>query len=98
MSRINTVTAEVQYFHNLIKSEVALPELTVINEHNLEKMLNRIYRYETRCIVKKQSYSEKHCIELRSRIADLLLLIDNFDLQAAIANRNTHAEDIEFVA
>jgi len=76
----------------------SLPELTAINEHNLEKMLNRIYRYETRCIVKKQSYSEKHCIELRSRIADLLLLIDNFDLQAAIANRNTQAEDIEFVA
>jgi hypothetical protein len=98
MSRINTVTTEVRYFHNLVKNEVSLPELTAINEHNLEKMLNRIYRYETRCIVKKQSYSEKHCIELRSRIADLLLLIDNFDLQAAIANRNTQAEDIEFVA
>ncbi len=98
MSRINTVTAEVQYFHNLIKSEVALPELTAINEHNLEKLLNKIYRYETRCVVKKQSYSEKHCIELRSRIADLLLLIDNFDLQAVIASRNTDVEDIEFVA
>ncbi len=98
MSRINTVTTEVRYFHNLVKNEVSLPELTAINEHDLEKMLNRIYRYETRCIVKKQSYSEKHCIELRSRIADLLLLIDNFDLQAAIANRNTQAEDIEFVA
>lgn len=98
MSRINTVTAEVRYFHNLVKNEIALPELTAINEHNLEKMLNRIYRFETRCIVKKQSYSEKHCIELRSRIADLLLLIDNFDLQAAIANRNTNTEDIEFVA
>ncbi len=98
MSRINTVTTEVRYFHNLVKNEVSLPELTAINEHDLEKMLNRIYRYETRCIVKKQSYSEKHCIELRSRIADLLLLIDNFDLQAAIASRNTHAEDIEFVA
>ena len=98
MSRINTVTTEVRYFHNLVKNEVSLPELTAINEHNLEKLLNKIYRYETRCIVKKQSYSEKHCIELRSRIADLLLLIDNFDLQAAIANRNTQAEDIEFVA
>ena len=40
MSRINTVTTEVRYFHNLVKSEVSLPELTVINEHNLEKMLN----------------------------------------------------------
>ena len=98
MSRINTVTTEVRYFHNLVKNEVSLPELTAINEHNLEKLLNKIYRYETRCVVKKQSYSEKHCIELRSRIADLLLLMDNFDLQAVIASRNTDVEDIEFVA
>lgn len=98
MSRIKTVTTEVHYFHDLLKEELALPELSDINETSLRKMLDKIYRYETRCTVKKQKYPEKLCVKFRGRIADLLLLMDNFDLQAAIANRSTTPENIEIVA
>lgn len=98
MSRIKTVTAEVHYFHHLLQDEIALPELCDINEHALEKMLDKIYRYEKRCAVKKQKYSSKLCFQLRTRLADLLLLNDNFDLQAIIAKRSSEPENIEFVA
>ncbi|MDG1121282.1 MAG: hypothetical protein P8J70_00475 [Glaciecola sp.] len=98
MSRVETVTQEVKYFHDLLQEEINLPELTDMNEPTLRKLLDRIYRFETRCTVKKQKYSEKLCVQFRGRIADLLLLMDNFDLQDAIANRDNIQDDITSVA
>lgn len=54
MSRVNTVTTEVKYFHELLQTEISLPELDDMNEPSLRRLLDRIYRYETRCTVKKQ--------------------------------------------
>jgi hypothetical protein len=98
MSRADTVTQEVKYFHELLQEEINLPELTDMSEPTLRRLLERIYRFETRCTVKKQKYSEKLCVQFRGRIADLLLLMDNFDLQDAIANRDNIQEDINIVA
>ena len=98
MSRVNIVTTEVKYFHELLQTEISLPELDDMNEPSLRRLLDRIYRYETRCTVKKQKYSEKLCVQFRGRIADLLLLMDDFDLQDAIANRDNVQDDINIVA
>ena len=98
MSRADTVTKEVKYFHELLQEEINLPELSEISEPTLRRLLDRIYRFETRCTVKKQKYSEKLCVQFRGRIADLLLLMDNFDLQDAIANRDSIQDNINIVA
>ena len=61
MSRVGTVTQEVKYFHKLLKEEINLTELTDMNEPTLRKLLDRIYRFETRCTVKKNIFRKIMC-------------------------------------
>lgn len=88
MSRYKKAEQLVRALHNELKEEMKLPELGEISEKRLRLLLERIYRFETRCSLKKQKYSEKRCVYFRGAIADLLLLIDSFDLKDAVANRN----------
>ena len=53
MSRADTVTKEVKYFHELLQEEINLPELSELSETTLRRLLDRIYRFETRCTVFK---------------------------------------------
>ena len=92
MSRYKKAEQLVRTLHSELEEEMKLPALSDISEKRLCLLLERIYRFETRCTLKKQKYSEKQCVALRGAIADLLLLLDSFDLKDAIANRNNESD------
>ena len=98
MSRINIVSEQVIQYHAQLQAEINLPALEELTEHKLKFMLERIYLFETRCSLKKIKYSDKQCVAFRGRIADRMLLMDNFDLQDAIANRDNVIEPVDSVA
>jgi hypothetical protein len=92
MSRIETVKARVSYYYAQFALEMHLPVLDTDSTAKLKLLLERIYLFEKRCTLKKIKYSESVCIEFRGAIADLLLLLDDFDLQHAIATRSQNDE------
>ena len=101
MSRYKKAEQLVRTLHSELEKEMRLPNLQDVSEERLRLHLDKIYRFETRCTLKKQQYSEKKCVALRGAIADLLLLNDDFDLKKAVANRsniNEKEDDIENVA
>lgn len=87
MSRYNKVEQLVRSLHSELEEEIKLPKLSSISEQCLLSLLERTYRFETRCAIRKSKYSEKKCLTYRGAIADLLLLIDNFDIKDVVANR-----------
>jgi hypothetical protein len=100
MNRIKDAQKRVAQFHQTFQEQMNLPQLDVTSIRQLKTVLDKIYRFEHRCTLKKIKYSEPVCIEFRGAIADLMLLLDNFDLQEAIANRdnNTQTKNIGSVA
>lgn len=100
MNRIKDTTKRVELYHQTYQEEMHLPQLDTTSSSKLKDLLDKIYRFEHRCTMKKIKYSEPVCIEFRGAIADLMLLLDNFDLQQAIANRDNKEphKDIDSVA
>jgi hypothetical protein len=94
MSRIETVKTRVNHYYAQFAQEMHLPILDTNSAPKLKLLLERIYLFEKRCTLKKIKYSESLCIEFRGAIADLLLLLDDFDLQHAIATRSQN-DDID---
>ena len=88
MQRISQAQLRVKQFHKMYQQEMNLPLIDPESSEQLARLLDKIYRFEHRCTLKKQKYSEAVCIEFRGAIADLLLLHDNFDLKHTIANRD----------
>jgi ferritin-like metal-binding protein YciE len=93
MSRLATAQERVIALHTKLQTEMQLSNLTALNHYHLDDLLEQIYRFERHCSLKNIRYSENACVAMRGAIADLMLLIDDFDLQATIANRDK-PEDI----
>ena len=73
-------------------SKKKLPALDVNNEQSLKKLLDIIYRRETLAYVKKDKRSvPKEAVELKRSLADVLLLLDGFDMQK-LKESNKNAE------
>lgn len=95
MNRIKDATKRVKLYHQTYQEEMHLPQLDTTSSSKLNALLDKIYRFEHRCTMKKIKYSEPVCIKFRGAIADLMLLLDDFDLQQAIANRDNEDQHKE---
>lgn len=60
MSRYNKVEQLVRSLHSELEEEIKLPKLSSISEQCLLSLLERTYRFETRCAIRKSKYSEKN--------------------------------------
>ena len=71
-----------------------LSDLDVDDEQGLKKLLNTVMNRESISHMKKKK-SSKESAELRSAIADVLLLLDNCDIKEIKANMKKATVDIE---
>lgn len=84
MSRIKKVRTELKksYLEYNKKTSKPLPELDILSEKSLKKLLDAaINRQSIASHKNDKSHPQKLCSTLRGNIADLLLLMDNFDIK-----------------
>lgn len=92
MCRIESVKTELEKAYLLYNSKVKkpLPELDTSSEKKLTKLLDTVLNRESQANhTNDKSYPQKRCFSLRGKIADLLLLMDNFDIKKKKENNGS---------
>ena len=73
--------------------EKKLPALSLSNHDSIKNLLDIVIRRESISVTKKTSFPNKLSADLRKKLADVLLLIDNVDIEIIKENAKSPSTD-----
>ena len=95
MARLKQAKESLKESYDVFNQAVdkKLPALSLSNTDSIKNLLDIVIRRESLSVAKKSSFPNKLSADLRKKLADVLLLIDNVDIEIIKENAKSPSID-----
>lgn len=95
MARLKQAKESLQESYDVFNQAVdkKLPALSLSNTDSIKNLLDIVIRRESLSVAKKSTFPNKLSADLRKKLADVLLLIDNVDIEIIKENAKSPSID-----